>query len=346
MICTDSIDKLKKCSQYAVVQNGSWAFPRVMDENLVLYVPGKCQGDHISGGPENVHYFTLVSKKRNQPVFTLWANNKPVEQYTDFLEQYGGKRPSFTTCCITGITAKDYSGTGFSRGHQVAMADMGLMDQANSTFTTCNMSPQNEPMNGNRWAKLELASRDCAGEKNIVVYTGPIFNDGGKYCMKHGVCSGNQCSEYLSPKTDWFNNAKYYDACDGSRNQVTVPTAFYKVVCFKDAVYPIIMEHEVPGDTTGTNANILATGSKAWAMIQNELKEYITFPDVITQNVKGSSEQTWLSGKCPSSSSNLMMMEQTKSKSGSKKTTTIVLIVVGSLLLLLLGLLIWFLNKK
>lgn len=100
------------------------------------------------------------------------------------------------------------------------------------------------------------------------------------------------------------------------------------------------MEHEVPGDTTGTNANILATGSKAWAMVQNELKEYITFPDVITQNVKDSSEQTWLFGKCPSSSSKLMMMEQTK----SSKKTTIVLIVVGCLLLL--GLLIWFLNKK
>jgi DNA/RNA endonuclease G (NUC1) len=352
MSCTNSLEELKNCSNYAVVQNGSWAFPEVLDKSLVLYTPGQCPGDHISPEPENVHYFTLVSKKRNQPVFTLWANgDETTEQYAEFLEQYGSKRPSFNTCCIAGITAKDYSGTGFSRGHQVAMADMGLMNQANSTFTTCNMSPQNEPLNGNQWAKLELASRKCAEDASVVVYTGPMFKDGGKYCMKgtNTVCQGNNCEALLHPpkgSPDWFNQTQYYDLCDESTNQVPVPTAFYKVVCFKDSVYPIIMAQEVPGDMTGTNTKILATGSTAWSMIQNELQNYIRFPDVITQNVKESDSETWLSGNCPSSD-NSSLMEQRLTQTKSSRTSRIIVIVVGSLLLLLLlALLIWYMNKE
>jgi len=165
------------------------------------------------------------------------------------------------------------------------------------------------------------------------------------------VCHANSCESLLNPpkgSADWFNNPNYYDICSGVKEQITVPTAFYKVVCFESGeVYPVIMGHEVPGaDYKGTNSEILATGNKAWAIIQHELHDYVSFPTAITQNIKDSNGQTWLRGKCPADHSEAVYDLAGSSSSGGLSKSAIIGIVVGSLcIVFLLILLIWLLFK-
>lgn len=332
--CTQSLESLKGCSNYAVSQDGSWAFPTVSENaDLVLYVPGNCSGDHITDGPENVHYFAIVSKKMKQPVFTLWASPK---KNLDGLKT-GRPKVKFNTCCITGVTQNDYSGTGFSKGHQVASADMATFDQAKSTFTTCNMCPQNEVMNGRNWASLENGARSCVSQTPLAIYTGPVFEDGGKYCMKSQVCSGNDCNKFLSPKgdmLDWYTDPNYYDICENGG--ITVPTAFFKVICTPTAVYPIIMGHEVPGQGS-TNAKILASGAKAWSIITNALQtQGISLPTSISSKVVEFNSSTWLGGQCPiTADSSMSSLSPTTSSSTSGDKTGFIPVGVALLLLII-----------
>ena len=89
----------------------------------------------------------------------------------------------------------------------------GTSDCSNGTFTYCNMSPQNESLNGNNWAKLELGSRNCASNNSIVVYTGPLFLKNKYWCTKKGNCVGNECEKFLHPSSknggdlDWYITA-------------------------------------------------------------------------------------------------------------------------------------------
>ena len=312
--CTKDVASLKGCTNYAVSQDGNWAFPTVNNTDLVLYVPGSCRGDHIKGGPENVHYFALVSKKMKQPVFTLWASaQKEGFVNTGTSVELGRPKVSFNKCCITGVTQKDYSGTGFSKGHQVASADMDTFGQAKSTFTTCNMCPQNEVMNGKNWASLENGARQCVSKTSVAILTGPVFGDGGKYCMKKGVCSGNDCEVFLHPKrdmSDWYTDPQYYNVCENGG--IPIPTAFFKVICTQNEVYPIVMGHEVPGQGS-TNAKILASGEKAWGIITNALQSQgVSLPDDFSNKVVEFNASTWSGGQCPIGDSTGGMMSNMK----------------------------------
>ena len=344
----------------ALVKNGSWALPEVKGcgSGVYLYYPGMCQHDHTNryNSPEEINYAALVSKKYNQPVFTVWANcgtNPSIESfiqnYENFLMKLQGKRPSFNSCCITGISKNAYKGTGFSKGHMVAMADMKMLkcgtgNCSGGTFTTCNMSPQNEKLNGERWAKLESGSRDCVTKNRcVVVYTGPLFGNKKNYCMNTNVCSGNNCSTFLSPSPehkDWYGNNQYYTYCNQtSNNDVVVPYAYYKVVIIRDnntknvSTYPIIMSQETPSNIVD-NASILATGKDAWDILSKEMS-FLTFPSQVVNNIKVTNKDNWLQGKCP---------HQLPSKSSpkSRKTLYILLgVTVGIGLLLLIALIFY-----
>jgi endonuclease G, mitochondrial len=74
-------------------------------------------------------------------------------------------------------TPRDYSSSGYDKGHLCAAADMAFNDQAiDQTFFMSNMSPQVPAFNGGIWRELEELTRDWARrQQKIYVVTGPIL---------------------------------------------------------------------------------------------------------------------------------------------------------------------------
>ncbi len=80
-------------------------------------------------------------------------------------------------------TLKDYSSTGFDRGHLCPAADNNMSEKANrESFLMSNMSPQLPSFNRGIWADLESWVREKAKHySKIYVATGPVFmNNLGK----------------------------------------------------------------------------------------------------------------------------------------------------------------------
>lgn len=96
-------------------------------------------------------------------------------------------------------TPRDYSGSGFDKGHLCPAADMAFNAEAiDETFLMSNISPQLRGFNAGIWRELEELTRDWARKFNAVyVVTGPV----------------------LSGVTQQIGFSK-----------VSVPTAFYKVI--------------------------------------------------------------------------------------------------------------------
>ena len=57
---------------------------------------------------------------------------------------------------IRSASTKDYTHSGYDRGHLCPAADMKLSKEAmNATFQMWNISPQNPSLNRGKWAELE-----------------------------------------------------------------------------------------------------------------------------------------------------------------------------------------------
>ncbi|MES2528673.1 MAG: DNA/RNA non-specific endonuclease [Bdellovibrionota bacterium] len=80
------------------------------------------------------------------------------------------------------VTTKEYTKTGFDRGHLAPSADFTFSQEANDlTFVMSNMAPQTKLLNRGVWKNLEEQVRFWAcGEKKLTVITGPIFGPSDK----------------------------------------------------------------------------------------------------------------------------------------------------------------------
>lgn len=76
-------------------------------------------------------------------------------------------------------TPRDYSGSGYDKGHLCPAADMAFNDAAiDETFLMSNMSPQVRAFNGGIWRELEENTRDWARKyKYLYVATGPVLTE-------------------------------------------------------------------------------------------------------------------------------------------------------------------------
>jgi len=74
---------------------------------------------------------------------------------------------------------RDYTGSGFSRGHLAPAGDMAFDKEAmQESFYMSNMSPQKSGMNGGIWNELEETVRDWAYHNDqIYVVTGPVLTN-------------------------------------------------------------------------------------------------------------------------------------------------------------------------
>lgn len=78
-------------------------------------------------------------------------------------------------------TPRDYSGSGYDRGHLVPAADMAFREEAiTETFYMSNMSPQVHAFNAGIWRELEENTRDWARKfKRLYVVSGPVLTKPG-----------------------------------------------------------------------------------------------------------------------------------------------------------------------
>jgi len=95
---------------------------------------------------------------------------------------------------------KDYSHSGYTRGHLAPAGDMAFSTEAmKQTFFMSNMTPQTRAFNGGVWRELEETVRDWAmANDELYIVSGPIFNQKPKNFI--------------------------------GKNKVAVPDAFFKVI--------------------------------------------------------------------------------------------------------------------
>lgn len=95
---------------------------------------------------------------------------------------------------------KDYSHSGYTRGHMAPAGDMAFStDAMKQTFFMSNMTPQTRAFNGGVWRELEETVRDWAmDDEELYVVSGPIYNQKPKNFI--------------------------------GENRVAVPDAFFKVI--------------------------------------------------------------------------------------------------------------------
>lgn len=75
-------------------------------------------------------------------------------------------------------TLKDYSRSGYDRGHNAPAGDQGLPLAMEESFSLCNMAPQLPHFNRNLWAKaVEMPTRKYVARAagDIYVFTGGYF---------------------------------------------------------------------------------------------------------------------------------------------------------------------------
>lgn len=77
------------------------------------------------------------------------------------------------------VVTKDYSNSGYDRGHMAPAADMKWSEQAmKESFYLTNICPQNHNNNAGDWKDLEEMGRDLAHQYNsIYICCGPIVTD-------------------------------------------------------------------------------------------------------------------------------------------------------------------------
>lgn len=77
------------------------------------------------------------------------------------------------------VVTKDYSNSGYDRGHMAPAGDMKWSEQAmRESFYMTNICPQNHSSNAGDWKDLEEFARDLARQyKSIYICCGPIVTD-------------------------------------------------------------------------------------------------------------------------------------------------------------------------
>ncbi len=100
------------------------------------------------------------------------------------------------------VTPRDYTRTGYDRGHLVPAADMSFsMVAVKNSFLMTNITPQLPGCNRGVWKRLEKRVREMAVQEEVIcVITGPIFETEAANVQRLGM-------------TD-----------------IPVPVAFYKVI--------------------------------------------------------------------------------------------------------------------
>ena len=158
--------------------------------------------------------------------------------------------PNVEGCADT----RDYTGSGYDRGHMAPAADMKFSPEAMSQcFLMTNIAPQSHSLNSGAWKKLEEKCRAWARiDSAIIIICGPVLNP--------------EPTEFIG------------------KNQVAVPNAFFKVILSPFANPPraigfIMPNARVAGGLQATAVSVdsveAATGLDFFSALPDSLENII-----------------------------------------------------------------------
>jgi endonuclease G len=160
---------------------------------------------------------------------------------------------------------EDYRSSGFTKGHLAPAADMAFSKEAmDETFLMSNISPQDRAFNNGIWRELEESTRDWARKHgHLYVVTGPVLEN--LFSQKIG------------------------------RNQVSVPSAYFKVLLLDDFESSKGIGFIIP--------NTLSERPLSDYMVSIDDVEEITnldfFKNILTQSTEEKIESTFNSREWP-----------------------------------------------
>jgi len=159
------------------------------------YYPESTTGEVI----EHKHYTLSYSEEHEQAEWVTYKLTKEnlKKQRVKRAKKFNPDKAVSTTSAYH----KDYSHSGYTRGHMAPAGDMAFSKEAmRESFYMSNMSPQVKECNGGIWRELEETVRDWAyRNEELYIVSGPILTE-GHIITKIG------------------------------RNQVSVPDQFYKII--------------------------------------------------------------------------------------------------------------------
>lgn len=125
---------------------------------------------------ERTGYAVGYSKQHHQAKWVQYRLKKEHVLSTGKVDRTNDFRPD-PELPSTSSDMKDYSKSGYDKGHLAPAEDMRYSAKAESeSFFMSNMSPQIQGFNRGIWSRLERQIRRFAHEEgSIVVVTGPIF---------------------------------------------------------------------------------------------------------------------------------------------------------------------------
>lgn len=145
---------------------------------------------------EHTHFSLGYSEEHEQAAWVAYIISRVHTRNTSERRNNFREDPKIST---TSASPKDYSKSGYDRGHLAPAGDFDFNKKALSeTFYMSNISPQDPSLNRGSWKELEDLVRDLATERDSLwVVSGPVLERGLK---KIG------------------------------RNKVSVPKYFYKII--------------------------------------------------------------------------------------------------------------------
>lgn len=211
--------------------------------DISIYIPymkkaGGC-GPFDGSNPGRPYYFTWISKKYKMPIVSGYimdccantcgpvplppgcatGSGKRKRGATTPAYKTRPKSKDFVKCGINGVTDSSYKYPGgaakwFARGHMIPSDALNILsyDDAESTFSSCNMIPQTELQNSRNWYPLESAVKLFNQSKIFVVFQGPLISNIATWCWTPG-------------------NPPVIASCvpSASNNKITIPYAAWKL---------------------------------------------------------------------------------------------------------------------
>lgn len=130
--------------------------------------------------------FTVSFNKENgTPNWSAW---ELLAEETDGAESRGSRK-FWKDADIAGcLDTKDYTNSGYDRGHLCPAADMKWSTQAmNDCFSMANITPQNHSLNAGAWSTLEKKCRNWAQrDGGLLICAGPIYEASDKATIGGG----------------------------------------------------------------------------------------------------------------------------------------------------------------
>ncbi len=124
-------------------------------------------------------YFALsYNRTRGTPNWVSWCLQKSDIGNGDRVEFYPD---SSLPSAFKRIVPRDYTGSGFDRGHFCPRSDRSAtQEMATATFVMTNMMPQSPHLNQRGWADLEVYSRGLAKSGNTLYIVAGVQGVGGE----------------------------------------------------------------------------------------------------------------------------------------------------------------------